>query len=240
MSQQGSGSATVTNISEFQLAQVEMIRQRIIERSGPLIPRRPPIMRYTKLIAELAKAKVAAQSGQDELSMALKCLVAVLQFLDDDLEVRTAMLTRPLGTLVAAMRDVLIGERPNLFFDRPNEPGRPSGTTFEAVKGGIAALADALITWGEPQEVAAKFIAGELRRLGVRVPKRKGQSVEISFKQVLRWRHEVGGTPSPLAERTYRDVRAKCGQTPHSLIGTTERRRNVVRGALQGIRGMGI
>jgi len=223
-------------ITSEQLAQAQMISERLFQSEGPVTPRRPPSSRYRRLIAQLGRAKLAAQEKQDNLPVALKCLVEVLHFLDDDLDVRAAALTRPLGTLAAAIRDVLMGARPPLFFDRPKEPGRPTGTSFEAVRGTIAAAVDALIVWGEPPSAAGKFVADELKHAGVKAPR----GAAITSKQVLRWRHEVGGASPALTESTYKDVRAKYDSVPAFLVATTEARRNLVRGAIHGIWSMGI
>jgi hypothetical protein len=216
-----------------ELVQVQLIAQQI---KGPITPRRPQSARYRRLIAELEKASREARDGQDDLLVILRCLVATLQFIDEDPEVRATGLTRFLGTLAAAIRDVLIGAKPSLFFDRPNGPGRPTGRSFEAVRGAVAAAVDMLIEGGEPPRDAGNFVADELHRANVMGPLGKA----ITARQVLRWRHNLGGTAPALRESAYKDVRAQYDRIIASSAIGKERRRNLVRGAILAIGSMGI
>src|SRR6185312_8869287 len=67
---------------------------------------RPSTMRYRQLVAALVRANQAADVGDDQLYVVLKCVVSLAQFLDDDLAIRGAGLTRPLGILATALRDL--------------------------------------------------------------------------------------------------------------------------------------
>ena len=58
-------------------------------------------------------------------------------------------------------------------------------------------------------------------------------------KQVLRWRDEIGGTASALAESTFRDVCAKYAKVSRDAISDKARRRALVQGSLLGIWSMG-
>ena len=178
-------------------------------RKGPIVSRRPTAARYAQLVAELEKAKAALQEGQNDLAVALNCLVAVVSFLDADFDVKAAALTQPLNTLAVAIRDLLEGAQPTLLFDRPRRRGRPTGGTFQVVRGVIAALADLLITYGEPSDLAGRCVADELRRAGVAGPKGT-----ITSRQVLRWRHDIGGASPALTETTYKSIRAKFDSIP--------------------------
>ena len=197
---------------------------------------RPATLRYRKLIAEFTRANEAAEAGDDELYVILKCVVSVILFLDADIEVLGAGLTRPLGVLAAALRDLGQGARPPLFFDRPKKgPGRPRDLSFEAARGAVAAAVAALIDWGEKREEAGKFLATWLEDLELKLP----NGNPIGAKQVLRWRDEIGGSAAKLAEQTFRSVAAKYAAVPPEISNDPKRRRAVVVGALIAIRSEG-
>ena len=189
-------------------------------------------MRFRHLAAELVRANQAMEAGDDKIAVILKCVVSVAHFLDADPIIRCTGITRPFGLLAASLRDLDHGARPRLFFDRPKRgPGRPKDVSFEAARGAIAAAVSALIEWGEPRGVAGQFVADEARKARLTTP--KGE--RISAKHVLRWRDEMGGSASALAESTYKDICAKYRKVPTALVEDQRARRNVVLGALQGV-----
>lgn len=193
-------------------------------------------MRFRQLAADLVRANQAAEAGESELYVILRSLASVVRFLDDDEIIQGTGLTRPLGVLAASLRDLDRGARPRLFFDRPKKgPGRPKDTSFEAARGAIAAAASALIEWGEPRAVAGRFVAGESQNAQLTMPNGR----PISAQHVLRWRDEMGGSASALAQSTYNDIIAKYRNVPCELIRDQRGRRNVVVGALLGLRAEG-
>jgi hypothetical protein len=193
-------------------------------------------MRYRRLVAELIRAKQATEGGEDELYVILKCVVSLAHFLDDDIYVRGASLTRPLGILATALRDLGQGARPRLFFNRPKKKGgRPKGVSFEAARGSIAAAVAVLIEGGESRAEAAKFVADQVRKARLTLP----NGTPILPAQVLRWRDEMGSTALDLAESTYRDVCAKYAKAPPGTMADNVRRRMLVEGSLSAIRSMG-
>ena len=117
------------------------------DREPPPIPweaisqlKRPSAHRYRQLVAELARADQAAEAGDDELCVILRCIVSITYFLDADDIIRGTGLTRPLGVLATSLRDLGQGARPRLFFGRPKKKGgRPKDVSFEAARGAIAA-----------------------------------------------------------------------------------------------------
>jgi hypothetical protein len=213
------------------------------DRFGPPIPwaalshvPRPPTFRYRALVAELLRANQASEGGDDDLHVVLKSLVSVLHFLDGDLIVRGTGLTRPLGILANALRDLLMGARPDLFFARPKgRSGRPKNISFEVARGTAAAALHALISWGESRHSAAKFVADELRRAGIKAPGGK----TIMPAQILRWRDEIGGRASELTETTFKDVGLKYGFVPREAVADARRRRDIVKGSILAIRSKG-
>jgi hypothetical protein len=64
----------------------------------------PSLDNYHKLLSNLDRANRAAEAGDDELYVILKCVVSVLHFLDADIIVRGSGITRHLGTLAASLR----------------------------------------------------------------------------------------------------------------------------------------
>ena len=184
----------------------------------------------------MLRANQAAEEGDDDLHVILGCLVGVLHFLDADIIIQGCGLTRPLGVLAAALRDLGQGARPALFFDRPRRgPGRPKDVSFEAARGAIAAAVSVLIEAGEARDTAGQFVADQLRKGKVKRPGGK----TILARQVLRWRDEIGSTASDLAGRTFRDARAKYATIPSELMADERKRRDVVRGALIAVKSMG-
>jgi hypothetical protein len=197
---------------------------------------RPSTMRYRQLVAELVRANQAAEAGDDELYVILKCVVSLAHFLDDDIAIRGAGLTRPLGILATALRDLGQGARPRLFFGRPKKKGgRPKDVSFEAARGSIAAAVAVLIEGGESRAEAGKYVADQVRQARLTMPNGK----PIMPEQVLRWRDEIGGTASELAESTYRDVCAKYAKASPDAMADKARRRLLVQGSLMGIWSMG-
>jgi hypothetical protein len=193
---------------------------------------RPPTMRYRQLANALVRANQALEAGDDELYVILKCVVSVITFLDQDVIVRGVGLTRPFGILAAALRDLDQGARPQLFFDRPKKgPGRPKDISFEVARGAIAAAVAMLMEAGESRHEAGRFVANQVRRAGLRSPEGK----PILGKHVIRWRYEMGGAASPLAESTFRDILAKYSVVPPEVIAVKARRRALVEGALMGL-----
>jgi hypothetical protein len=198
--------------------------------------RRPSSSSFHKLAAQLVQANQAAAAGDDELYVVLLCIVGILQFLDTDPVIRGAGLTRPLGTLAAALRDVGEGANPRLFFARPKRGrGRPKKTSFEAARGTIAAAVSVLLDWKESRDAAAKFVAERLGEIGLKMP----NGTSILRRQVLRWRDEMGGMASELAESRYKEVRAKFEAVPTEVMSDKKLRRQLVKSVLWGTWSMG-
>jgi hypothetical protein len=197
---------------------------------------RPSTLAFRKLAAELVRANQAEEAGTDQLQVILKCLVDTMGFLDADLSIRGSGLTRPLGVLAAALRDLKLGASPALFFNRPKKGGgRPKGVSIEAAHGAAAAALSVLIQAGESRDSASQFVAEKLAAVGVKSVRGK----PISARQVLRWREEIGGRASQLAESTYNDILKKYATVPREVLADQKRRRDLVEGAIMGIRSMG-
>jgi hypothetical protein len=159
-----------------------------------------------------------------------------LHFLDSDKIVRDNFLTRPIGALVEALRDLGEGAKPPLFFRRPKRRrGRPTGRAFDVARGAIAAAVGWLIEWGEGRQAAAKLVADELHEIGMKLPSGKA----IGPKQVLRWRDETGATASTVAQKSFQDARAKYADVRPEIAGDPKMRRVVVAGALLAIWSLG-
>lgn len=218
-----------------------MATSKTQKTSSPLIRRealygvqRPPVLKFRKLLTDLLRATEAAETGEDELAVVLRCVVSLIRFLEGDLTIKGTGIVRPLGRLAIALRDLGRGARPPLFFDRPDRNvGRPKDITIEAARGHIAAAASFLIEQGEAAAAAADFIAATLRELHINY--RNGKP--ISARQILRWRHETGGPSPERAERTYKDVLAKYAAAPHG--GGRNWQRNLVLGSLMSLRDAG-
>lgn len=198
--------------------------------------RRPSSDRYRKLLANLFRAAQAAEAGDDELRVILRCVVSVVHFLDEDELATVNFLSRPLESLARTLRDLGQGGKPALLFNRPKKgPGRPKDASFEVVRGTVAAIVAKLIEWGERREAVGAFVAAELRTLGVTSP--TGKSIQA--KQVLRWRDEMGGSTAVLAENTYRDGMARYAKVPSELTADPKMRREFARDALAAVWSMG-
>jgi hypothetical protein len=161
---------------------------------------RPPILDYHLLIEQLARTQRNVREGQDNLATAGWCLHNVVNFLDANPAVFSAGLTRPLRLLLRALRDLELGARPALFFQRAKKgPGRPGTESFNTVRGVAAALVSALMEAGQKRAEAAALVAKELRRLDIRMPSGKAPGGnEIAAKHILRWRDEIGARASKL------------------------------------------
>jgi hypothetical protein len=134
------------------------------------------------------------------------------------------------------LRDLDQGAKPPLFFDRNKaEAGRPKDISFEVARGAIAAAVSAMIGWGESRKESGAFVAEQVGRAGIKAPKDK----LILARQVLRWRDEMGSTAPDLAFSTYKDTLAKYAAVPAEVAVDPARRRDVVEGAILGVRAMG-
>jgi hypothetical protein len=190
---------------------------------------RPSALLYQRLEEELTRAN--SEVADDELIVALKCLVATLRFLDVDPEI--SQLTRPLGTLAFALRDLVRGAKPPLLFAKRGEGGRPQLTSFDHLRGTTAALVEILMR-NEKRKGAANFVANALQQEGITLPNKK----PISPTALLNWRSEMGGGASPLTELCYQQT---CALFDRLTNGIADRPspRTFVEGTISDLRGAG-
>jgi hypothetical protein len=103
-----------------------------------------------------------------------------------------------------------------------------------APRGAIAVAVDFLIAGGETREAAARFVASELRNAGIR--ESRG---DITPRQILRWRDDMGGAAPELAERTYKQGRDRLAKVPPEAIATPKDRRTFVHDMILAIQAAG-
>lgn len=212
-----------------------MADKQTLDREVYLPVGRPSSLRYRQLIADLARAERDLRAGHNDLSAVFSYLVSVAKFLDADPLVANREITRPLNLLIGAVRDLALGAKPALFFNRKKKgAGRPTGVSFDLAKGAAAAVLDVLIECNESRDEAAKFVARELGLLGSKSP--TGNAVQPA--QLLRWRDEIYGRAPALANKQFKELRA--GYTHLFLPSDTrETRHALARECLRAVRSMG-
>jgi hypothetical protein len=193
---------------------------------------------YASLITELHSIHTRYGIDGDQLAACEAATVAVKSFLDANELIFDAGITRPLGALALAVRDLQRGAKPKLFQVEPaSAGGRPSSGAENAIKATAAACLDFLHERAkESLANASNFVANELSKVGV---KRLGTSRAITSKTVQGWRAEMNGRNSPLANKIFADIKkglgAQMGDRP-----TSDAAKRAVKGAIKGLAAEGV
>jgi hypothetical protein len=153
----------------------------------------PDPARYESLVADLsAIERRAAFSELDPLNASFEALTEILRFLAADPRIIQAEAIRPLYRLLWALLDRSHGAKPNLFFDPPNRmgaKGAPSFTSAVILRVQINAAYLSLCEAGISKHDAAKWLAAELKKCGIKQP----NGEVITAKLISRWDAERGG-----------------------------------------------
>jgi hypothetical protein len=118
---------------------------------------------------------------------AIFALDAVLFFLMRVRESQTLQLTSCLGELHRALVDLELGAAPPFLRLKPKRSRRPDPSDRQQIKGAVAASMSLLMKFGQTREEAARLIAAELRRNGVKLS--GGQ--QLNWGTVASWRDQV-------------------------------------------------
>jgi hypothetical protein len=154
----------------------------------------------TRLYAELVDAlsgieQRASKLKLDDLTASFEALNAVLQFLLADATLVENKAVRSLFRLWFAIYELQRGAKPKLLFEPTFHPGRkkhvgaPTITSAVLLRGYVVVATLLLLESGMAREEAARWLAAELGRNGIKQPNGK----PITEKVILRWRHELGG-----------------------------------------------
>ena len=153
--------------------------------------------RYAVLVSQLMNIEKAVDEGKDPLEGALEAVICTADFVDSDPAVKALRATRSLDRLMRALRDTLVGAKPDLL-KKSRGRGQPSGTWDKAVKATIAATVNLLIKWGEGREEAGKIVEKTARKIGLKF---EGQAIQA--KRVLTWRDEMNALKPGFARNAY-------------------------------------
>jgi hypothetical protein len=193
---------------------------------------------WPPLLTLLARVEQHANNGGDQLEASLASLLAIKEFVETNPTVTGSGLTRSLDVLANSLRDILLGGKPDLIFDRQAKPGRPSNASQSVIKAVTAACLQLLLDWQIDGVGAADIVVKSLAKSGIRYPKKGQGTAPIGAKQLKRWRHEMGGEGPPIASFIFfqilRDAKKHICSTPsrEEAIGHVE-------GCIKGLKSRG-
>ncbi len=155
---------------------------------------------YRGFLAALRKnAKVfnAANDIATRRSAGLAALEGAIIYLQGDVEIADAFLTRPLAFIVAAVHDS--GQGANVAALKPAQgvPGRPTGMVREFVQATLAFACELLIASKMGPDDAAAWVAAEARKFVVV----SEDGNPIVANQVTGWRKEIKQGRAPIEAR---------------------------------------
>lgn len=174
--------------------------------------------RYEKLIDFLLDLK---RQEAEPFSASLDALSAVLEFLNGDRRLWERDATLPLSRLHLALIDLAAGAKPMLLFESSNirrAKGAPRHTSATILRAYVIAAFITLCA-GMSRQEAAKWLAGELRRAGIKQP--KGQAVEL--RAITRWCAERGGKSLSGADQLLADLGFPVRDTLQELRSRREK-----------------
>jgi hypothetical protein len=152
----------------------------------------PDAVKYEELIEQLSGFERRASSEKiDALEASRSALFSVIMFLETDTRVVERQATRPLWRLWWAIHDQMKGARPRLLFGprvrRKGAKGAPTYTSAMFLRGFVNLAFIPLLNSGMLKQEAGRWLAGELKRSGIRQP----NGTEITASKIIRWRAEV-------------------------------------------------
>jgi hypothetical protein len=164
--------------------------------------------RYIDLVNELARLDKLLDGHEDQLAICLEALVAMKRFVEVDRTVAITGITRPIGMIASAIRDVTRGAKPPLIFSRPKQTSnRPSETSsIVTLQAGAAACVEVLLPHVEDLQVACTYVMRELSKFGVT---HAARGVPITHKTIKRWRDEMNGRNPEVSNTIYRAIIAQ-------------------------------
>jgi hypothetical protein len=174
---------------------------------------------WPPLLTLLARIEQHAKNGGDQLEASLHSLLAVKKFVETNPTVTGSGLTRSLDVLVNSLRDILLGGKPGLIFDRQAKPGRPSNASQSIIKAVTAACLQLLLDWQIHRDEAANIIVKVLANRGIKYRKKgQGGPAPIGAKELNRWRYEMRRAALTLEKSTFvqllRDTKTQIRSTP--------------------------
>jgi hypothetical protein len=174
---------------------------------------------WPPLLTLLARVEQHAKTGGDQLEASLYSLLGVREFIEKNPTVMDSGLTRSLDILANSLREILLGRKPALIFDRQAKPGRPRSASHLAIKAVAAVCLQLLLDWQIDRDEAANIVVKALAKRGIRYPK-KGQRdpAPIGAKELNRWRYEIRrATPtieSSIFAQLLRDAKSQIQSAP--------------------------
>ena len=189
--------------------------------------------RYINLVSFVKDLNARLDQEADQLEVCLDAVVALKKFLDMDLSVFRAGISRPLGVLAFALRDVTLGGKPKLLRRSAKiRKTRPKATTSSVTtQASAAASLEILFRYKMPLDQASAFVVRELHKAGI---SHSSERRPIANATVRRWREEMGARNDQLSERIYRSIVDELVKAlgDHASI---ERAKIEVRGILRGL-----
>jgi hypothetical protein len=186
----------------------------------------------------LAEIERRRKDPSQDLTLAIEALAAVIDMIQADARSMEVNAAGSLKRVQAALHDVQSGAKPALIYARPdrNEDrrhpgGRPTDTTYDGLRGHLAAAVYVLIEAGVPREEAGRLVARQVAKTGILFP---GIGLKgVTAKRILRWRDDVGGASSQVFNDPFNAVKNHV----HALVGPQLDRSSadiVVKSVLQG------
>jgi len=200
-------------------------------------PWRPSSPSYRQFFAQLAKANAELDEEGNDLPAVLRALVATMRFVDSDPYAVSNELSRPIDISDNAFRDIIAGGKPELLFARRHRKhNAPADLSAHAAHAAMAGAIDALMAAGVPRKEAASYVIQKAKELRLRIAR-----ADLTDRQVLRWRDEIGARAPKLAENVYRSqVKKRTEQFPLQRGEEARVEANrFVEGCLKAIRAAG-
>ncbi|HEX4113633.1 MAG TPA: hypothetical protein VH020_13960 [Stellaceae bacterium] len=164
---------------------------------------RAELVAALRALAAICRAAKADKDGDKQrLDAGLATLGAVIHYLLGDQEIRDEHLTAPLAVVYAALHDRGQGAAVAMLDHQPDMPGKPRATMREHVQAHMAFALELLARGGLGTEQAAKRLAAEARRLGLKT----GGGDVIAARQITSWRDEINRRKAPEKAREQFEV----------------------------------
>jgi hypothetical protein len=154
------------------------------------------MINQSNLVDELRRATAAYDKAEDDagrLAAVLSALQAVICDLSTDRTILAEQLIRPLGAIEAALHDAGRGATVPLLTHPAARSGPPDFVTRDTAQADLAFAMELLVVAKFGTGEAAKWVANEARRAGLR----SDAGEPITARQIQRWRADASSGSAP-------------------------------------------
>lgn len=148
--------------------------------------------RYVRLVATLNHIEKNRPASSSDIDACFDAIVALKRFLEADPIIKNSEITKRIGKLAAALRNVTLGVKPELFARPKGSPKhRTAGKSETVALQAIAAAAlELMVRRGMDIDDAAQFIS---YRLELKKITHSAKRTPIRPNTIKGWRYEMGG-----------------------------------------------